>query len=366
MIQLPEKTRRTLERLVNGLQCRVNVYGIGVFGSCSRGDAATSSDVDLFILNRSDLAFEYVERSEANGVFFDLDFVPRNWFHGQMPPETDQKLYEMQILYDRDWVLTNTKLLMMKSYGSPERISIRTEDHLLNSDIYLSRATSALSRGDHLSAYVFAIVSLESMLRILAEITLEPFSNTHFIERMKHAAAALEMQEAFQEYLEISRLNKVDSLGTRRKLGLFKAAWEEISLAARKSFQKAASLHPKVRADLNYYLNAAFLKGVIMRTNSLIDSGENIEASHYLRTIFLDVLQNYLWLASSSENVRIDYTTPINSLGRLEAKNPKNHTQIIEFLDLSDIGKVEATHAITEAREIGLQIRRNRKVLIKK
>ena len=140
--------RKTLERVVNELKAKANVYGVGLFGSWSRSDATESSDVDLFVLSKGDFDYEYVERLHSGGFFVDLDFVPRKFLHGAIPPEIDQKLYEMQILYDRDWLLTNSKLMMIKSYGSPERVDIRTEAHLLNSDIYLSRATSAFSRED--------------------------------------------------------------------------------------------------------------------------------------------------------------------------------------------------------------------------
>jgi predicted nucleotidyltransferase len=365
MVQLSEKMRRTLERLLNGLQKEANVYGVGLFGSWSRGDAATSSDVDLFILNGKDLACGYVERREVAGLLFDLDFAPRKWFRGQMPPDVDQKLYEMQILYDRDWLLTDSKLSMVKSYGSPERVSIRTEDHLLNSDIYLSRASSALSREDPLSAYAFTIASLDSTLRILAEIAMEPFSNSHFIERMNRAATALQMSETFQEYLEISKLNEITDSGARIKLRLFREAWEEIRVAAGKSLRNATSSHFKVRANLNYYLNPAFLFGVIARTNSLIESGDSVEASHYLNSILLEIAENYLWLRSSSGNAEADYTTPISSLRSLETKNSKDHAHIVDFLSLGNVGKAEATDAIAKARKVELEVRRDRKVLIK-
>lgn len=365
MIRLPEKMRRTLETLVNELKCEASVSGVALFGSWSRGDATTSSDVDLFILNKSNLGYEYVERLEASGFFVDLDFVPRKWFHCLIPPETDQKLYEMQILYDRDWFLTNTKLLMARCYSSPERVDIRTEAHLVNSDVYLSRATSAFSREDYSSAYIFATVALENILRILAEIAMEPFSNSHFIEGMERAAIRLEMHEIFQRYLEISRLSETDDLRIRNKLRLFKAVWEEISMTARKSLQRMMSTHFNVRAKLNYYLNPAFLQGVMMRTNSLVDSGETIEASHYLNNIFLDIAENYAWLRSSGGNVKIDYTTLVRSLESLEEKNLKNYIQMIDLLDLSSIGKTESNDAIGKTREIALKTRKNRKVLIK-
>jgi predicted nucleotidyltransferase len=365
MVRLSEKMRRTLERLVNRLQKDVNVYGVGLFGSWSRGDAVASSDVDLFILDGKDVGYEYVERLEVGGMLFDLDFVPRKWFRAQMPPELDQKLYEMQILYDRDWLLTDSKLSMVKSYGSPERVSIRTEDHLLNSDIYLSRGASALSREDPLSAYVFTIVSLDSTLRILAEIAMEPFSNSHFTERMKHAATVLQMRETYQEYLKVSRLNEITDSGVRIKLRLFRAAWEEVRASAGKSLRNVTSPHFKVRANLNYYLNRAFLLGVIARTNSLIDSGDSVEASHYLNGILLEIAENYLWLRSSSGNAEVDYTTPISSLRSLEANNSKNHGHVVDFLSLGNVGKAEAADAIAKARKIEFEVRRNRKVLIR-
>ena len=131
MITLPEKLRKTLEKSVKGLSAMKDVYGVGLFGSWSRGDAVASSDVDIFILDKGDFADEYVERVEREGFLIDLDHVPRRWVQGPIPPEMDQKLYEMQILYDRDWALTNTKLLMAKSYSSPERVDIRTEAHVV-------------------------------------------------------------------------------------------------------------------------------------------------------------------------------------------------------------------------------------------
>jgi predicted nucleotidyltransferase len=366
MVQLSEKMRRTLERLLNGLQRGVNVCGVGLFGSWSRGDAVASSDVDLFILDGRDLGYEYVERLDVGGMLVDLDFVPRKWFRVQMLPELDQKLYEMQILYDRDWLFTNARLSMAKSYGSPERVSIRTEDHLLRSDIYLSRAASALSRGDPVSAYVFTIASLDCTLRILAEIAMEPFSNSHFIERMRRAATALQMSETFQEYAEICRLNKITESGMRAKVRLFSAAWEEIKVAAGKSLRNVPSPHFRLRANLNYYLNPAFLLGVITRTNALLDSEDSVEASHYLNSIFSEIVENYLWLRMADGNAEADYTIPTVSLKSLEAKNFRSHGHVIEFLSLASVGITEVADAIAKAHEIELDVRRNRKALIKK
>jgi predicted nucleotidyltransferase len=244
---LPEKLRRTLEKIVAEMRVAENVYGIGLFGSWSRGDATTSSDIDLLILDKGNFNYEYVERIEANGLLIDLDHVPKRWIHGMIPPELDQKLYEMQILYDRDWSLNDTKLLMAKSYCSPERVDIRTETHVIDSDIYLSRATSAFSREDFGSAYLFATVALENILKVLVEIALEPFSNSRFVEILEVSATKLGMRDLFNEYLEIAELNKTDDAGAKDKLRLFKIVWDEMKAVAKQNAQVLESSHFKVK-----------------------------------------------------------------------------------------------------------------------
>jgi len=234
VITLTEKVRRTLEKVVKEMRVKENVYGIGLFGSRSRGDAVSSSGVDLLILDRDKFSDEYVERIEAGGLLVDVDHVPKQWIYGPIPPEADQKLYEMQILYDRDWSLTNTKLLMAKSYGSPERIDIRTEAHVMESDIYLSRATSAFSREDLQSAHLFAIAALESILKVLIEVALEPFSSSRFLEKLDTSTQKFSVQSLFGEYLKTSGLDRADEASVKEKVRLFKTIWDEMSVAARK------------------------------------------------------------------------------------------------------------------------------------
>jgi predicted nucleotidyltransferase len=365
LIRLPEKMRRALQKVVNKLSVEENIYGIGLFGSWSRSDATSSSDLDLLILDKGNFSHEYVERIETGDLFIDLDHIPKRWVRGQIPPEVDQKLYEMQVLYDRDWSLTNTKLLMAKSYNSPERVDIRAETHIVDSDIYLSRATSAFSREDYRSTHIFATVALESILKILFEISSEPFSNSHFIEQLERSTSKLGMRDTFSEYLEIATLNNVDDAGVKEKLRLFKLLWIEMSSVSRRNYKTLESIHFIVRTKLDYYLNPAFLQGTIMRASFLIASGKVIEASHYLTMILLDIVENYAWLESSISKVKVDYTTLIHSLEILEEKNSRNHEQIVGFLRLDNIGKPEAAKTIEKTRDIILRIRRNRKVLIK-
>jgi predicted nucleotidyltransferase len=362
---LPEKLRRALEKTVKELAAKRNVYGVGLFGSWSRGDAAATSDVDLFILDKDDFAYEYVERIEQGGLFIDLDHVPKRWIESLIPPEIDQKLYEMQILYDRDWTLANTKLLMTKSYPSPERVDIRTDAHVVESDIYLSRATSAFSRHDFRSSHLFAYVALENILKVLVEIALQPLSNSRFIETAESSAAKLGMSSLFDEYLEMTGFNRVDDTHVKDKLKLFKIVWNDIDAVAKQNLQTLESTHFKVRTRLNYYLNPGFIQGVMKRANTMIEAEKKVEVAHYLSSILLDLVENYAWLKSLIDKVKIDYTTLIRSLESLEEKNSTNYNNILVILGLDLMEKADAANDIGRTREAMLKVRKDRKLLIK-
>jgi len=357
--------RKTLEKLVRELEAKSNVSGIGLFGSWSRGEATSASDVDLLILDDSNLEDEYVERITPSGLMVDLDHVPKQWINTVIPPDMDQKLYELQILFDRDWALANTKLLMAKSYVSAERVSIRTEAHVVDSDIYLSRATSAFSREDYRSAFLFSIVALESVFKVLIEIALLPFSNSHFAERLEASTAKLSMPDLFNEYVNLARLEEVKASIAKEKLKLFSVVWDEMSNTVRRHPQRLGSSHFQIKARLNYYLTTAFLQGIITRSNFMIDNEKLVESLHYLKTVFLNAVENYAWLKSSIDKTKIDNTLLIRSLESLEKKNPKNYERIVGFLDLKNIERLDAARAIRRTKEIMVRIRRDRKVLIK-
>jgi hypothetical protein len=173
------------------------------------------------------------------------------------------------------------------------------------------------------------------------------------------------MRDLFNEYLEIAELNKTDDAGAKDKLRLFKIVWDEMKAVAKQNAQVLESSHFKVKKKLHYYLDPAFLQGVVMRTSSMIDSGKVVEESHYLKGIFLDIVENYVWLKSSVDRVKVDYTTLMRSLESLEEKNPKNYDYMMKFLDLSNVTKFNAATAIEKTRKIILKIRGDRKVLIK-
>ena len=364
-MKLPEKIRNVLERIIKKKRIEENVYGLGLFGSWARGDATPSSDVDILVLDANNHNEEYVERVENQGVLIDFNYIPKNILKRPIPPELDQKLYEMQILYDRDWSLSNMKLLIVRVYNSPERVEIRIKAHIVEADIYLSRATSAYSVQDYKSAWIFATSAFEEILRVPLEITLKPFSISRFIENLKETAVELNMENLFESYLEIARLSEATKNKVQEKLKTFKNLWDEINHNVKRNSLIFESLHFKVRSRLNYYLNQTFLQGTALRVEYMIKNGKIFDALYYLRKILLAIIENYAWFKTTKMNMRLNYTTLINHLQKLERHNPKNYEEIIKFFDLKDIDKNEITRIVNKTKHTLRDIRLKRKSLIK-
>ena len=97
---------------------------------------------------------------------------------------------------------------------------------------------------------------------------------------------------------------------------------EDVNAVARENSQTFESAHFKVRTRLRYYLNPGFLQGVVKRASAMIEAERTVEVAHYLNGIALDFVENYAWLKSLIDKVKIDYTTLIHSLEGLEEKTP--------------------------------------------
>jgi len=366
LVQLSERVRGVLEKLVRKLSAQETVSGIGLFGSWSRGDAVPSSDIDLLIVNGRVFNYEYVERLESDGLLIDLDYVPKKWIKGSMPPEMDQKIYEMLILYDRDWSLANTKNWVSKAYATPERLDIRTEAYVVESDLYLSRATSALARGDFQSARVFASMGVEAILKILIDINLMPISNSHFIQVLEEATKRSGMPEFFAGYLTLARLHAMNRPEAERKLSLFKEIWREVTSFMEDHTSTLDSLHFKTKTRLRYYGKPAFLEGLTARSRAIMDTEMFVEAAHYVLRTLIDMLENYAWLVSAEEGVKLNYTTLFRSLMEMEKPPMRVYETAVEAFNVTDADREGTEKAVKFAKETNLNLRQQRKDLIKK
>ncbi len=365
MVTLPKRISNVLDDLIRDLRSRESICGVGLFGSWSRGDAVLSSDVDLLIVDSKDFNYEYVERLELENVLIDLDYVPEKWILKGVPPEIDQKLFETRILYDRNWTLTNTKEWMTKTYWRPERVDIRTENYLIESDTYLSRAISASNKGDLKSAVVYSWIGLEPILKILIEICMLPISNSHFIEASQEAARELNMPDILDNYLEISGFSNVQLENIESRIRVIEEAWKEAISNIEQNASSLEALHTRIRNTLNYYGKSSFLKGLILRSRALLDSELYVEAAHYLARTFIDFIENYMWLMSNISGFRFDYTLLISSLKGEKDAPSRIYELGIKVLGIEeDLKKDKVQDIVAKAKQTALNVRRQRKRLI--
>jgi predicted nucleotidyltransferase len=361
-MRLPEKIRRPLDKLVKNLSTHENISSISLFGSWSRGDAdPASSDVDVLLVDNQLFEYEYTERIEQNGTLIDLNHIPQKWITDNTPPEIDQKIHEAYILYDREWKLANTKEHMMNSYYTPERYKIRAENHLLDADIYLSRATSAHAREDQESAYLFAILSAQTILKTVIDAAKQPLISSRYIETLKTATKQLEETKFFTDYSAITGLENIEPLQVTERLGNFKQIWDEISILTKTKAALLSSMHFKIRTKLNYYTAPAFLQGIIIRGQALLNETAHQEAAHYLFITLADMLENYAWLKAAEQNTKLDYTTLLRSLKGLKQTPSAIHKNAVNALGIKNTDETAAEKTITIAKQLVTEVRQKKK-----
>ena len=363
MAQLPEDIRGPLEKFVRRLSEKETVSGVGLFGSWSRGDATSSSDLDLLIVDTGDFDCEYVERLNLKGVIVDLNYVPKKWLTGRLPLELDQRLYEACVLYDRDWSLTNTKDWLVRVYRKPCRVDLRTECYVVESDVLLSRAFSAYQRGDFQSACVFAEMAVESILKTLLEINFAPASSSRFIELLEESAGKVGMPHVYTGFLTVAGLSEVNVDNVERKIELFEGFWNDFSSYVRKHSSVVDSLDFRVKTRLKYYGKPDFLHGTVSRTRNLIDKQKYIGASHYLLSSIHSIVESYVPFVSAVEETRFSRVTFLSVLKGLE-ESAQMCERIVEAFGLGGVDHGEACELLSLARELILEVRRWRRVLI--
>jgi len=364
LVRLPENIRRALEKLVRDLSQRETVSSVGLFGSWSRGDAVAESDIDLLVVDRQNLLYERVDRYECDDLLFDLNYLPRKWLTALIPADIDQKLFEVLVLYDRDWSLTSAKDWMFRSYRKPERLDIRFETYVIDSDIYLSRASSALARGDFQSALVFAGVGLESILKIVVEAALLPFSVSRFVHLLDESTLKLNCHHFFDTFVDVFGLTSVSRHEIDHSLSLFKTVWDDVTSHVQEQASMLNSVHFKVKTQLNYYTNPSFLSGVLARSHNMIDCGEYGEASHYFRQVLLDILENYAWVVASLEGVRLDYALLFKSLKTSKETPSKLYENVVAAFNVQNVTRKEAEERVKLARDAILEVRKMRNELL--
>lgn len=361
---VPERFRGVLEPFIGDLKAREIISGIGLFGSWSRGDASPSSDLDLLIIEGRDFDYEYLERIELNDCLIDLNYVPKSWIVYRVPPELDQKLYELQVIFDRDGSLTKAKNLMSKVYWRPERVEIRTEAYLIEADTYLSRARTAFNRGDYKSVKVNSIRSFWALMKILTEISRRPVLYSHFIRNLEQSSKSLDMQGLYEDYTDLVGFAGVNRAGLKLMLESLSSAWMGVIRFASANLQTLKSIHPKIATKISYYAHESFLKGLIARVNALIDENDFLEAAHYIFHVMVDMLENYAFLVSTAEGLRFDYAILLRYLSESKKSPIEVYQGAISVLGVREFSSHDADEALKTVTETAVNIRQRRKDLI--
>lgn len=359
---LPERISGVLSGIIEDLKEREVVLGFGLFGSWSRGDASPSSDIDLLVVESKDYDYEYVERIEVNGYLLDLNYISKHWIT-KMPSEIDQKVYEVQVLFDRDGSLTKAKNLMSRVYWKPERIELRTESHLFEADSYLSRARQALNRGDYRSARVNAIRSFWALAKILIEAGRRLIHNSSFIRSLEPACKSLDAYPLYKSYVEVASLERLSKADVRLMLDSLSSAWEGMIKFACSMHPLPKDIHPKFSAKLNYYGRSLFLKGLKARVGDLMEVSLT-EAANYVFHTLMDALESYVYVASVIEGVRFDYATMLRHLSELKRSPSEVYHSVIRTLRVEDVSPKEAEDTLKAVTDAAMSIRQKRKELI--
>jgi predicted nucleotidyltransferase len=362
--RLPENARVILEGLLEDLRSRESVSGVGLFGSYSRGDSVLASDIDLLVVDKRDFDYEYVERAMLNNVFFDLDYMPEKWILNQMTPEIDQKLYEAEVLFDRKGSFTRAKSTISNIYWTPERTEIRTGDYILEADTYLSRGLSAMNKDDFQSARVNTVIALDAVMKILIDVNKQPFSNSHLVRAAESTTKKLGVSHVFEDYRDIAALNDVTRHKSENMLASLSEMWNETIGYVGASSPLVDTLHIRVKSNLSYYCKESFLKGLQARAYSLIKDSQYAEAAHYMSRTSASMLENYVWLLSSLEGSRFDFTDLFLRLKNSRTSPEGVYKKAVEVLGVDGVSAREANDGLRRTKEIILDVRQKRKQLI--
>ncbi|MEM3590972.1 MAG: nucleotidyltransferase domain-containing protein [Candidatus Bathyarchaeia archaeon] len=363
-MSLPNKVRGVLEPFIEDLKSRETISGIGLFGSWGRGNAVPSSDIDLLIVEDRDFDYERVERIEVDNCLVDLVYIPKRWITYSIPAEIDQKLYELQVLFDRDGSLRRARDLMAKVYWRPERVEIRTESYLIEADAYLSRARLAFHKGDQQSAKVNSTRSFRALMKILLEVGRKLASNSSFTRSLEGASESLGMRPLYENYVSLAGFVELDKASVKNMLSALSLSWRGMINFVRENSSLLKEIYPKISVKVNYYGREEFLKGLMVRASSLMDEATLIEAAHYIYHTLADALENYVYFTCIVEGVKFDYATIMKCLGESRKSPAEVFQGATDVLRVKNVSSQDAEKALKSVSEAAANIRQRRKDLI--
>ena len=103
------------------------------------------------------------------------------WVVEPVSPLMDYRIQETVVLYDPGGVLGAARGFVERVFMSPRRVETRTDGLLATSEMHLSRASTALSRGDPETASAYVGAELASAAVVLMDIAGVPVTRRQFV-----------------------------------------------------------------------------------------------------------------------------------------------------------------------------------------
>ncbi|NQT08791.1 hypothetical protein HQ586_06920, partial [Candidatus Bathyarchaeota archaeon] len=197
--------RSIINSFVDELSRDESVASVGLFGSWVSYEAFGSSGVDVLVVDWSGRDYECRELREYRGLVMDVDRVPLSWVGEVVSPGVDHKVHGAMIMHDPGGMLRRAQGFLEGSYRSPGRVEMRCEGHLSSAEMYLSRISSALSRGDYETACVFAEMGAASAALVLVDLAgLVPGVGSSVWD-LRRACERFGVLDVYRDFLEIGR-----------------------------------------------------------------------------------------------------------------------------------------------------------------
>lgn len=365
MAVFPKGIRPTIDKFVEALAKQATVMSAGLFGSWARYEASGASDLDILVVDRSDVDFEFHELYEYKEILVDVNRIPWRWVGEVVIPEIDHRLHEVLILYDPSGLLKRAKDFVEGTYRTKGRVEVRTEVYLTNADMYMSRASSAMTRGDLETASLFADLSLETVSHVLMDIAGLPITRGAFIWNLRRACEKLETMDIYKGVVSIARLSGLEKEDVWGRLDRFEDVWRWISDYMGDNGDVVNSLHDRLKRDTRYLTDPSMLRGILIRTREMLDGNNFVEAAMYMRAWLLPLLENYAWIISAKRGSKFDYTSLFKTMKEYEGA-VKIHDGAAEVFNLKNVERNAVRRATDTARSVIADVRMARRGIIEK
>ena len=350
-----------IRNIVNGFASRLvdsnKVVAIGLFGNWANYEWMVSGEVDFLVVDGSHISYEFEEILEWEGILFNINHISFKSVGDVVSPELDHRLHELYILYDVNHVLSRAKEFVDDKYRSRGRVEVRTEGYLTSADRYMSRAASALTRGDTSSALVYGEAAMTPVAHLLLDVAGFPVTIGSLVWNLRRACEKLRLLDFFNDFLNINQISSVDVDYANSLLKVYEDIWDYLQKIILGESRLQVGMPIRMRRDIEYLTNPLLLQLIRDRIGVMIESFDCVGAIFYMRSWLLPLLEAYAWVVSSARGDKFDYT----GLFRVVGRDPIVYEGANRIFSLIN---VDAKSLLVEVRELILKVRSNRNLLI--